>query len=167
MGAQPGFGMVSVVCIYRVYKQTQIASLLTICPQRHSFTLPTITEDSKLNRFIWLLIQCIFSFSQPPAGGPGAPMMPPLMGQPLMGQPMMRPPFIGVGGAPPGAAAPGAPVTHHTHWNSFPVSLMIARLFVSSVKYSVELPVLNLSTPTGDLYVEIFYFEKMFSIKIM
>ncbi len=49
--------------------------------------------------------------SQPPAGGPGAPMMQPMMGQPMMGQPMMRPPFTGVAGAAPGAAAPGAPVT--------------------------------------------------------
>ncbi len=48
---------------------------------------------------------------QPPAGGPGAPMMQPMMGQPMMGQPMMRPPFTGVAGAAPGAAAPGAPVT--------------------------------------------------------
>lgn len=53
---------------------------------------------------------------QPAAGGPGAPMMQPMMGQPMMGQPMMRPPFAGVTGAAPGAAAPGvaapgAPVT--------------------------------------------------------
>lgn len=52
---------------------------------------------------------------QPPAGGPGAPMMQPMMGQPMMGQPLMRPPFTGVAGAAPGAAAPGAPVTNHTH----------------------------------------------------
>lgn len=25
MGAQPGFGLVSVVCIYRIYKQKQVA----------------------------------------------------------------------------------------------------------------------------------------------
>lgn len=49
-------------------------------------------------------------FGMPPAGGPGAPMMQPLMGQPMMGQPMMRPPFTGVAGAAPGAAAPGAPL---------------------------------------------------------
>ncbi|XP_031178622.1 clathrin coat assembly protein AP180 isoform X2 [Sander lucioperca] len=45
-------------------------------------------------------------FGMPPAGGPGAPLMQPLMGQPMMGQPMMRPPFTGVAGA----AAPGAPI---------------------------------------------------------
>ncbi|XP_039661476.1 clathrin coat assembly protein AP180 isoform X11 [Perca fluviatilis] len=45
-------------------------------------------------------------FGMPPAGGPGAPLMQPLMGQPMMGQPMMRPPFSGVAGA----AAPGAPI---------------------------------------------------------
>ncbi|XP_042346695.1 clathrin coat assembly protein AP180 [Plectropomus leopardus] len=49
-------------------------------------------------------------FGMPPAGGPGAPMMQPMMGQPMMGQPMMRPPFTGVAGAAPGAAAPGAPL---------------------------------------------------------
>ncbi|XP_078789180.1 clathrin coat assembly protein AP180 isoform X16 [Oryzias latipes] len=38
-------------------------------------------------------------FGMPPAGGPGAPLM-----QPMMGQPMMRPPFAG-------AAAPGAPIS--------------------------------------------------------
>ncbi|XP_062278588.1 clathrin coat assembly protein AP180 isoform X2 [Scomber scombrus] len=48
-------------------------------------------------------------FGMAAAGGPGAPMMKPmmgqpLMGQPLMGQPMMRPPFTG-------AAAPGAPLS--------------------------------------------------------
>lgn len=52
---------------------------------------------------------------QPAAGGPGAPMMQPMMGQPMMGQPMMRPPFAGVAGAAPGAAAPGAPVNHPSH----------------------------------------------------
>ncbi|KAK2844176.1 hypothetical protein Q5P01_010835 [Channa striata] len=31
-------------------------------------------------------------FSMPPAAGPGAPMMQPMMGQPMMPQPMMRPP---------------------------------------------------------------------------
>lgn len=46
---------------------------------------------------------------QPPAAGPGAPVM-----QPMMGQSMMRPPFTGVAGVAPGAAAPGAPVTHHS-----------------------------------------------------
>lgn len=51
---------------------------------------------------------------QPPAAGPGAPMMQPMMAQPMMGQPMMRPTFTGVGGAAPGAAAPGAPVLNHT-----------------------------------------------------
>ncbi|TDH12318.1 hypothetical protein EPR50_G00070930 [Perca flavescens] len=45
-------------------------------------------------------------FGMPPAGGPGAPLMQPLMGQPMMGQPMMRPPFTVVAGA----AAPGAPI---------------------------------------------------------
>ncbi|XP_041650390.1 clathrin coat assembly protein AP180 isoform X3 [Cheilinus undulatus] len=50
-------------------------------------------------------------FGMPPAGGPGAPMMQPMMGQPMMGQPMMRPPFTGVVGAAPGAAAPGAPLS--------------------------------------------------------
>lgn len=54
----------------------------------------------------------LFLHYQPAAGGPAAPMMPPMMGQPMMGQPMMRPPFTGVAGAAPGAAAPGAPVTH-------------------------------------------------------
>ncbi|XP_031730379.1 clathrin coat assembly protein AP180 isoform X12 [Anarrhichthys ocellatus] len=49
-------------------------------------------------------------FGMPPVGGPGAPMMQPMMGQPMMGQPMMRPPFTGVAGAAPGAAAPGAPI---------------------------------------------------------
>lgn len=49
---------------------------------------------------------------QTAAGGPGAPMMQPMMGQPMMGQPMMRPPFTGVTGTAPGAAAPGAPVTN-------------------------------------------------------
>ncbi|XP_068586130.1 clathrin coat assembly protein AP180 [Cebidichthys violaceus] len=44
-------------------------------------------------------------FGMPPAGGPGAPMMQPMMGQPMMGQPIMRPPR-----ASPGAAAPGAPI---------------------------------------------------------
>nr|XP_046254324.1 clathrin coat assembly protein AP180 isoform X10 [Scatophagus argus] len=47
-------------------------------------------------------------FGMPPTGGPGAPMMQPVMGQPMMGQPMMRPPFTG---AAPGAAAPGAPLS--------------------------------------------------------
>ncbi|XP_053736519.1 clathrin coat assembly protein AP180 isoform X9 [Synchiropus splendidus] len=47
-------------------------------------------------------------FTMAAAGGPGAPMMPPMMGQPMMGQPMMRPPFAG---AAPGAAAPGAPIS--------------------------------------------------------
>ncbi|XP_029307478.1 clathrin coat assembly protein AP180 isoform X3 [Cottoperca gobio] len=42
-------------------------------------------------------------FGMPPAGGPGAPVMQPMMGQPMMGQPMMRPSFTG-------AAAPGAPI---------------------------------------------------------
>uniref|UniRef100_A0A4W6E4E3 Clathrin coat assembly protein AP180 n=1 Tax=Lates calcarifer TaxID=8187 RepID=A0A4W6E4E3_LATCA len=50
-------------------------------------------------------------FGMPPAGGPGAPMMQPMMGQPMVGQPMMRPPFTGVAGAAPGAAAPGAPLS--------------------------------------------------------
>ncbi|XP_030248431.1 clathrin coat assembly protein AP180 isoform X11 [Sparus aurata] len=50
-------------------------------------------------------------FGMPPAGGPGAPMMQPMMGQPMMGQPLMRPPFTGVAGAAPGAAAPGAPLS--------------------------------------------------------
>ncbi|XP_070691211.1 clathrin coat assembly protein AP180-like [Pempheris klunzingeri] len=50
-------------------------------------------------------------FGMPPAGGPGAPMMQPMMGQPMMGQPMMRPTFTGAGGAAPGAAAPGAPLS--------------------------------------------------------
>ncbi|XP_040900603.1 clathrin coat assembly protein AP180 [Toxotes jaculatrix] len=50
-------------------------------------------------------------FGMPPAGGPGAPMMQPMMGQPMMGHPMMRPPFTGVAGAAPGAAAPGAPLS--------------------------------------------------------
>ncbi|GLD48744.1 clathrin coat assembly protein AP180 isoform X1 [Lates japonicus] len=50
-------------------------------------------------------------FGMPPAGGPGAPMMQPMMGQPMMGQPMMRPPFTGVAGTAPGAAAPGAPLS--------------------------------------------------------
>ncbi|XP_070821785.1 clathrin coat assembly protein AP180-like isoform X3 [Chaetodon trifascialis] len=50
-------------------------------------------------------------FGMPPAGGPGAPMMQPMMGQPMMGQPMMRPPFTGVAGAAPGSAAPGAPLS--------------------------------------------------------
>ncbi|XP_026149118.1 clathrin coat assembly protein AP180 isoform X2 [Mastacembelus armatus] len=50
-------------------------------------------------------------FGMSPAGGPGAPMMQPMMGQPMMGQPMMRPPFTGVAGAVPGAAAPGAPIS--------------------------------------------------------
>ncbi|XP_054477081.1 clathrin coat assembly protein AP180 [Anoplopoma fimbria] len=48
-------------------------------------------------------------FGMPPAGGPGAPMMQPMMGQPMMGQPMMRPPFTGVAGAAPGAAIPPGP----------------------------------------------------------
>ncbi|KAM6967617.1 clathrin coat assembly protein AP180 [Aplochiton taeniatus] len=43
-------------------------------------------------------------FGLPPAAGPGAPMMAPMM----MSQPMMRPPFTG---ATPGAAAPGAPLS--------------------------------------------------------
>ncbi|XP_041844538.1 clathrin coat assembly protein AP180-like, partial [Melanotaenia boesemani] len=47
-------------------------------------------------------------FGMAPAGGPGAPMMQPMMGQPMMGQPMMRPPFTG---AAPAAAAPGAPLS--------------------------------------------------------
>uniref|UniRef100_UPI003AABD59B clathrin coat assembly protein AP180-like isoform X2 n=1 Tax=Centroberyx gerrardi TaxID=166262 RepID=UPI003AABD59B len=46
-------------------------------------------------------------FGMPPAAGPGAPMMQPMMGQPLMGQPLMRTPFTGA----PGAAAPGAPLS--------------------------------------------------------
>ncbi|XP_034554614.1 clathrin coat assembly protein AP180 [Notolabrus celidotus] len=52
-------------------------------------------------------------FGMPPAGGPGAPVMQPMMGPPLMGQPMrpVRPPFTGVAGAAPGAAAPGAPLS--------------------------------------------------------
>lgn len=54
----------------------------------------------------------LFLHWQPAAGGPGAPLMQPMMGQPMMGQPMMRPPFAGVAGAAPGAAAPGAPVNH-------------------------------------------------------
>ncbi|TNN57718.1 Clathrin coat assembly protein AP180 [Liparis tanakae] len=49
-------------------------------------------------------------FGLPLAGGPGAPLMQPMMGQPMMGQPMMRPPFTGLAGAAPGAAAPGAPI---------------------------------------------------------
>lgn len=57
----------------------------------------------------------LFLHWQPAAGGPGAPMMQPMMGQPMMGQPMMRPPFAGVAGAAPGAAAPGAPVNHPCH----------------------------------------------------
>ncbi|KAM7420256.1 hypothetical protein PAMA_014792 [Pampus argenteus] len=47
-------------------------------------------------------------FGMAAAGGPGAPMMQPMMAQPMMGQPMMRPPFTG---AAPGAAAPGAPLS--------------------------------------------------------
>ncbi|KAF7656789.1 hypothetical protein LDENG_00036380 [Lucifuga dentata] len=50
-------------------------------------------------------------FGMPPAAGPGAPMMQPMMGQPMMGQPMMRPPFTGVAGTAPGAAALGAPLS--------------------------------------------------------
>ncbi|XP_055358906.1 clathrin coat assembly protein AP180 isoform X12 [Betta splendens] len=46
-------------------------------------------------------------FGMPPAAGPGAPMMQPMMGQPMMAQPMMRPPFTAVAGA----AAPGAPIS--------------------------------------------------------
>ncbi|XP_032413474.1 clathrin coat assembly protein AP180 isoform X4 [Xiphophorus hellerii] len=42
-------------------------------------------------------------FGMPPAGGPGVPMMQPMMSQPMMGQPMMRPAFTGVAGAAPGA----------------------------------------------------------------
>uniref|UniRef100_A0A1A8NG36 Clathrin coat assembly protein AP180 n=1 Tax=Nothobranchius pienaari TaxID=704102 RepID=A0A1A8NG36_9TELE len=45
-------------------------------------------------------------FGMSPAGGPGAPMIPPMMGQPLMSQSMIRPPFTGVTGA-----APGAPIS--------------------------------------------------------
>nr|XP_019946546.1 PREDICTED: clathrin coat assembly protein AP180 isoform X3 [Paralichthys olivaceus] len=50
-------------------------------------------------------------FAMPPAAGPGAPMMQPMMGQPMMVQPMMRPAFTGVAGAAPGVAAPGAPLS--------------------------------------------------------
>ncbi|XP_034085276.1 clathrin coat assembly protein AP180 isoform X10 [Gymnodraco acuticeps] len=45
-------------------------------------------------------------FGMAPAGGPGAPMMQPMMGQPMMGQPMMRPPYAGGAGAAPGAPIP-------------------------------------------------------------
>ncbi|XP_054897841.1 clathrin coat assembly protein AP180 isoform X2 [Poeciliopsis prolifica] len=48
-------------------------------------------------------------FGMPPAGGPGVPMMQPMMGQPMMGQPMMRPPFTGVAGAAPGAPLSSGP----------------------------------------------------------
>ncbi|XP_067368014.1 clathrin coat assembly protein AP180-like [Channa argus] len=50
-------------------------------------------------------------FGMPPAAGPGAPMMQPIMGQPMMGQPMMRAPFTGVAGAVPGTTAPGATIS--------------------------------------------------------
>ncbi|XP_038144430.1 clathrin coat assembly protein AP180-like isoform X2 [Cyprinodon tularosa] len=50
-------------------------------------------------------------FGMPPAGGPGVPVMQPMMSQPMMGQPMMRPAFTGLPGAAPGAAAPGAPLS--------------------------------------------------------
>nr|XP_033957960.1 clathrin coat assembly protein AP180 isoform X8 [Pseudochaenichthys georgianus] len=45
-------------------------------------------------------------FGMAPAGGPGAPMMQPMMGQTMMGQPMMRPPYAGGAGAAPGAPIP-------------------------------------------------------------
>ncbi|XP_008430136.1 clathrin coat assembly protein AP180 isoform X9 [Poecilia reticulata] len=48
-------------------------------------------------------------FGMPPAGGPGVPMMQPMMSQPMMGQPMMRPPFTGVPGAAPGAPLSSGP----------------------------------------------------------
>ncbi|XP_043974095.1 clathrin coat assembly protein AP180 isoform X7 [Gambusia affinis] len=48
-------------------------------------------------------------FGMPPAGGPGVPMMQPMMSQPMMGQPMMRPAFTGVAGAAPGAPLSSGP----------------------------------------------------------
>ncbi|XP_077454429.1 clathrin coat assembly protein AP180 isoform X12 [Stigmatopora argus] len=51
-------------------------------------------------------------FGMAAAGGPGAPMMQPMMSQPIMGQSMIRPPFAGmVGAAPGGGAVPGAPLS--------------------------------------------------------
>ncbi|XP_047212947.1 clathrin coat assembly protein AP180 isoform X4 [Girardinichthys multiradiatus] len=47
----------------------------------------------------------------PPTGGPGVPIIQPMMSQPMMAQPMMRPTFTGVAGATPGSTAPGAPLS--------------------------------------------------------
>ncbi|XP_068999493.1 clathrin coat assembly protein AP180 [Embiotoca jacksoni] len=47
-------------------------------------------------------------FGMPPAAGPGAPMMQPMMGQPMMGQPMMRPSFTGVVGVAPLSPGPAS-----------------------------------------------------------
>lgn len=68
----------------------------------------------------------LFLSVQPPAAGPGAPMMQPMMAQPMMGQPMMRPPFTGMAGA-----APGAPVTHQTYyWYTFVFKYVLAGAYV-------------------------------------
>ena len=127
MSAQPGFGMVSLVCSFFFFRELlswemvdKVKTLQSVLLILNTYIQPRGPQNSLSDlKCFWIemflrqdisfsLMSFVFLiFYQPPAGGPGAPMMQPMMGQPMMGQPMMRPAFAG-------AAAPGAPVTPNT-----------------------------------------------------